>query len=72
MITPDTPLETLEIFLQKNLFALGMSGHRSLRCSILNCPTVTDRERKFVLGVATQHDLDVRPAIALVPAFAHF
>jgi hypothetical protein len=37
VITPDTPLETLEIFLQKNLFALGMSSHCSLQCLILNC-----------------------------------
>lgn len=41
VITPDTPLEVLEGFLQKNEFAL-----------------VTDRERKFVLGVATLHDLE--------------
>jgi hypothetical protein len=71
VITPDTPLETLEIFLQKNLFALGMSSHCSLQCPILTCPIVTDRERKFVLGVATQHDLDVRLTIAFVLAFAH-
>jgi hypothetical protein len=27
VITPDTPLEVLEVFLQKNLFALGTSSH---------------------------------------------
>ncbi|PAV19129.1 cystathionine beta-synthase (beta-thionase) [Pyrrhoderma noxium] len=41
LITPDTPLEDLEDFLKKHIFAL-----------------VTDHERKFVLAVATQADLD--------------
>lgn len=41
IITPDTPLEVLEEFLQSNVFAI-----------------VTDRERKFVLGVATSQDLE--------------
>jgi len=41
VITPLSPLEDLEVFLEHNLFAL-----------------VTDSERKFVLAVATQQDLD--------------
>jgi len=41
VITPLSPMEDLEAFLMKNLFAL-----------------VTDSERKFVLAVATQQDLD--------------
>jgi len=66
VMTPFSPLEDLEAFLENNLFALGAS----MRCA--SCPlwtidvsvpvgTVTDSERKFVLAVATQQDLDVRP-----------
>ncbi|THH08172.1 hypothetical protein EW145_g2883 [Phellinidium pouzarii] len=46
LITPDTPLNELEDFLKNNLFALASQFE------------VTDYDRKFVLAVATQGDLD--------------
>lgn len=62
LITPDTPLDTLEVFLRDHLFALGMlliyhgTKHRP---DNYNHQLVTDQSRKFVLGVATAHDLEV-------------
>lgn len=66
LITPSTPLEELEQFLQKNIFALSMNtilliiGH-AYPNSYSNSPNplVTDWDRKFVLAVATSQDLEV-------------
>ena len=65
VITPDTPLDELEVFLTDNLFAIGES--RSFLVLSYLCTNVllshhfvvTDYERKFVLAVATRQDLDV-------------
>lgn len=67
IITPDTPLADLESFLKDKIFALG-----PYYCGLMfPCPCylyiahpariVTDYDRKFVLAVATSHDLEVRP-----------
>ena len=66
VITPLSPLEDLEAFLENNLFALGVSvlfvSYPLWTIDVLvPIGTVTDFERKFVLAVATQQDLDVRP-----------
>lgn len=59
VITPDSDLADLEEFLQNNVFALGTF-------TVLNdvlgpdSHQVTDYDRKFVLGVVTLHDLEVR------------
>ncbi len=71
VITPLSPLEDLEAFLEDNLFALGASvifvSHLIWTIDVLvPVGTVTDSERKFVLAVATQQDLDVRPIFASV------
>lgn len=68
VITPFSPLEDLEVFLENNLFALGESLHcilYPLWTIDVSVPdnTVTDSERKFVLAVATQQDLNVRPSV---------
>ena len=68
VITPFSPLEDLEAFLENNLFALGAPLHCiSYPLWTIDVPvpvgTVTDSERKFVLAVATQQDLDVRSYI---------
>ena len=68
-------MEVLETFLQKNVFALGApnrffwapGGPTLMNASI----AVTDPERKFVLGVATQQDLEVRLQILLPPTLAY-
>jgi len=69
IITPDTPLADLESFLKDNVFALSTSvfgsfslPDRELLMSPIQSPfpSVTDYERKFVLGVATSQDLEVR------------
>jgi hypothetical protein len=65
VITPFSPLENLEAFLENNLFALGASLYcvsYPLWTIDVSVP-VTDSERKFVLAVATQQDLDVRPSV---------
>ena len=67
VITPFSPLEDLEAFLENNLFALGESLHcilYPLWTVDVSVPddTVTDSEKKFVLAVATQQDLNVRPS----------
>ena len=59
VITPSTSLAELETFLQDKIFAIGeplLLKHSH----ILMIVPVTDQDRKFVLGVATQHDLEVR------------
>ena len=71
VITPLSPLEDLEAFMESNLFALGASvlcvSDPLLTIGVLvPVGTVTDTERKFVLAVATQQDLDVRPIFASV------
>lgn len=73
LITPLSPLADLEQFLKNNIFALGEltlnllpHRHRVRRslCTIRKHWTndfflaVTDRDRKFVLGVATAQDLE--------------
>lgn len=50
VITMDTPLEELEVFFEG--VADGGSGAKQ------DFAVVTDSQRKFVLGVATKHDLD--------------
>lgn len=58
LITVYTPLAELEEFLKTNIFALGaFGGYSRLQCFLSNI-TVTDRERKFVLAVATSQDLE--------------
>ncbi|KAI9428455.1 hypothetical protein H4582DRAFT_1772960, partial [Lactarius indigo] len=47
VITPDTPLAELESFLRNHIFALSTYFF-----------SLTDYERKFVLGVATSQDLE--------------
>ncbi len=68
VITPLSPLEDLEVFLDNNLFALGAPLHRvsyPLWTIDISVPvgTVTDAERKFVLAVATPQDLEVRSCV---------
>jgi hypothetical protein len=70
VITPLSPMEDLEAFLMKNLFALGAPvfcvSYLLLTIDIsVPVDTVTDSERKFVLAVATQQDLDVRPCLCI-------
>ena len=63
LITPGSPLEELEEFLKHNEFALGVYETISIGASIsdsIYSPPVTDLSRKFVLGVATRQDLEVR------------
>lgn len=66
VITPFTPLDELEVFLKKNLFAIGVFGmifwwSRAINsCREFLLSAVTDYERKFVLAVATLQDLEVR------------
>lgn len=68
IITPLSPLSELEDFLKTNIFALGErtagAATRSFVCGRSSCSNplhfslVTDHNRKFVLGLATAHDLE--------------
>ena len=58
VITPLSSLSELEGFLKTNIFALGKFGLVLLRKDLMIFYAVTDSERKFVLAVATQQDLD--------------
>lgn len=54
VITLDTPLEELEAFFEGKEAVDGMTD----AARIQDFAIVTDDQRKFVLGVATRHDLD--------------
>ena len=82
LITPSTTLGELEAFLKDNIFALGEAPsfyvHRII-CSTGLVPhnqSVTDSDRKFVLALATQSDLDVcrlcsSSLLRLICSFVH-
>ena len=73
IITPDTTLADLEGFLKNHIFALStyllseLEGVARLIVFVL----VTDYERKFVLGVATSHDLEVNFCLAQSGSYSH-
>lgn len=77
IITPSTSLPELEEFLGHNVFAIGTpsfqpcGGCRVSQGSSFRS-SVTDHSRKFVLGVATQQDLDVSRYILLCGCSLNF